>query len=127
MAISKADENPCSNYQYAAVLKEAGELIGACNLIISIDEAEIGWILQRDFWAQGFGTEMGTALLEHGFDTLHLHRIIAHCDAENQASYRVMEKIGMWREGLFIEARPGNKNVATKYSDELSYAITKDE
>ena len=64
---------------------------------------------------------------ELGFDELNLHRILAHCDAENVGSYRIMEKLNMRREGLFIEARPGNKNAAAKYNDELSYAITKDE
>ena len=127
MAISKAEECPCLNYQYAAVLKESGKLIGACNLALSGDEAEIGWILHRDFWKRGFGAEMGKRLLEFGFDTLQLHRILAHCDAENEASYRVMEKIGMRREGLFIEARPANKNSTAKYSDELAYAATKNE
>ena len=127
MAIFQVDEKPCTNYQYAAVLKDTGILIGACNLAISGDEAEIGWILHYKFWRQGFGTEMGTALLEYGFNAQHLHRIIAHCDAENQASYRVMEKIGMRREGLYLEARPGNKNADSKYSDWVSYAITKDE
>lgn len=42
MAISKAEEKPCINYQYAAVLKETGKLIGACNLALSEDDAEIG-------------------------------------------------------------------------------------
>ena len=127
MAIAKANEIPCTNYQYAAVLKDSNMLIGACNLALSGDEAEIGWILHRDYWQQGFGTEMGRALIELGFDELNLHRILAHCDAENVGSYRIMEKLNMRREGLFVEARPGNKNADAKYSDELSYAITKDE
>lgn len=124
MAITKAEETPCVDYQYAAVLKETGRLIGACNLTIAGDEAEIGWILHRDVWKQGLGSEMGRALLERGFDELKLHRIYAHCDAENIASYRVMEKIGMRREGLFLEARPGNKSTDANYSDAFSCAIT---
>ena len=127
MAISKADETPCTNYQYAAVLKDTGRLIGACNLALSGDEAEIGWILHRDSWKQGYGTEMGKEMLRFGFDELKLHRILAHCDAENIGSYKVMEKIGMRREGLFLEARPANKQSSHEYSDELSYAITKAE
>jgi RimJ/RimL family protein N-acetyltransferase len=127
MAISKAGETPCTNYQYAAVRKETDELIGACNLALFGDEAEIGWILHRDFWKQGFGTEMGKAMLRFGFDELNLRRIVAHCDAENYGSYRIMEKIGMRREGLFIEGRPANKLSDHKYSDELSYAILKSE
>lgn len=126
-AISQAEGTPCTNYQYAAVLKDTGKLIGGCNLAVSEDEAEVGWILHRDYWRQGFGPEMGKAMLQLGFDELQLHRIIAHCDAENYGSYRVMEKIGMRREGLFIEGRPANKLSSKKYGDELAYAILKDE
>ena len=126
-AISKANENPCTNYQYAVALKATDKLIGACNIALSGDEAEIGWILHRDYWRQGYGTEMGTTLLDFGFGDLNLHRIVAHCDAENIASYRIMEKIGMRREGLFIEGRSANKLSDSKYGDELSYAILKDE
>lgn len=127
MAISKAEENPCVDYQYAAVMKDTHMLIGGCNLFLSGMEAEIGWILHRDSWKQGYGTEMGRALLEFGFDELNLHRIIARCDAENYGSYRVMEKIGMRREGLFIECREANKLSDQTYGDEFSYAILKDE
>ncbi len=126
-AISQAEEDPCVNYQYAAVLKDTGRLIGGCDLNLSRDKAEIGWILHRDFWKQGYGPEMGEAMLKLGFDELHLHRIIARCDAENYGSYRVMEKIGMRREGLFIEGRPANKLSDQKYGDELVYAILKEE
>lgn len=126
-SISQAEENPCTNHQYAAVHKETGRLIGACNLAPKGDKAEIGWILNLDYWKQGYGPEMGKALLALGFDELKLRRITATCDAENYGSYRVMEKIGMRREGLFIQARPGNKLTKQKYGDELSYAILKEE
>ena len=127
IAITKSEEIPCANYQYATVLKATGKLIGACNIALTDDEAEIGWVLHRDCWKQGYGTEMGTALLNFGFGDLNLHRIVAHCDAENTASFRVMEKIGMRREGLFIEGRLANKSSDNKYGDELYYAILKDE
>ena len=126
-SIAAAEETPCLNYQYAAVLHDTGRLIGGCGLILSGDEAEIGWLLHRDFWKQGFGPEIGRALLALGFDELHLHRIIARCDAENYGSYRVMEKIGMRREGLFLESRPANKLSDQAYGDELFYAILKEE
>jgi putative DNA primase/helicase len=49
-AIAKSKEIPCNNYQYAAVLKSSKKLIGAYNLaILSDGEAEIGWILHRDY------------------------------------------------------------------------------
>lgn len=127
-AICKADENPCMDYQYAAVLRTTDVLIGSCSLaILGNDEAEIGWIVNSDYWNKGYGTEMGRAMLNLGFDELNLRRIIAHCDVENIGSYSVMEKLGMRREGLFIEGRPANKLSDKKYGDELSYAILKDE
>lgn len=126
-AITKAEETPCVDYQYAAVLKETGELIGGCGLTLTGDEAEVGWILHRDYWKQGFGTEMGRRMLELGFDTLHLHRILAHCDTDNYASYHVMEKIGMRQEGEFVESRRAHTPSDKTYAGEFSYAILKDE
>ena len=128
MAIKDAEEkSPNKDYAYAVTLKEFGTLIGDCDVIVKGDEASLGWILHRDYWKQGYGTEVGKALLQFGFEELNLHRITATCDAENYGSYRVMEKIGMRREGLFIENRPGHKMSDRQYSDELCYAITKDE
>ncbi len=127
-AVAQSKEKPCKNYQYAAVLKASQKLIGGCNLaILGNDEAEIGWILHRDCWKQGFGTEMGKRIVEFGFCELGLHRIIARCDTENNGSWRVMERIGMRREGCFLEARPANKFSDKKYGDEYLYAILKDE
>ena len=127
MVIASAEEIPCQDYQFAAVLRKTGRLIGGCNLAMKGNKAEIGWILHRDFWKQGFGPEMGRAMLTLGFDDLSLHRITARCDAENYGSYRVMEKIGMRREGLHIKARPANKLSDQEYGDELTYAILKEE
>ena len=126
-AINKADETPCTNYQYAVTIKDTGKFIGAVNLALYGDEAEIGWILHRDYWRHGFGTEMGAEMLRLGFQDLNLHRILAHCDAENIGSYRLMEKIGLRREGLFLEGRQAHKHSDKKYGDELSYAILRDE
>ena len=125
-ALTLADENPITNYQFAVVLKEADKLIGGCNLyLLSEKEAEIGWLIHRNHWSKGYGTEIGGALLKFGFKDLDLHRINAHCDAENNASSRVMEKIGMRREGLFFEVRPAHKKSDKPYGDELCYAILK--
>ena len=120
------DEKQDKDYQYAVTLK-TGELIGACDIFVTGYEATIGWCLHRDHWKHGYGTEVAKALLQFGFDDLHLHRIAAHCDAENIGSYRVMEKVGMRREGLFLDTRPPHKLSDRQYSDELIYAILKDE
>ena len=127
--IESAEKNPIKIYPYAAELKSSGKMIGACECHIGDSGicAELGWILHRDYWNKGYCTEMGTALMNFAFEELNVRRIIAYCDAENIGSYRVMEKLGMRREGLFIESRPGNKLSAEKYDDEMAYAILKSE
>ena len=127
-AFAKYEANPTTNYSFAAIIKETGKLIGGCELDLSGDhKSEIGWILHRDHWNKGYGTEMGKRLLTLGFDELNLQKIIAHCDTENIGSYRVMEKLGMRREGEFFDARPPHKQSTRQFSDEFRYAILKSE
>lgn len=51
-------------------------------------------------WGQGFATEAARAVVRHGFETLGLNRIYAHHMTRNLSSGRVLERIGMRREGL---------------------------
>jgi len=127
-AMNWATEDPRIHYEVAVILKSTGGLIGGCGLVRQGEDAgELGWGLHRDYWKRGYGVQMGTALLEFGFTTLGLHRIQACCDSDNYGSYRVMERIGMRREGCFIEARPPSKGSPKPYSDELVYAILRRE
>lgn len=61
---------------------------------------ELGYVLRSDAWGCGYAAEAGKAMVEFGFENLGLHRIFAECHAANEASARVMEKIGMRREGV---------------------------
>ena len=126
-AMATAAKEPLTNYSFAVVLKETGNLIGACDLSLQGDSPEVGWILHKNHWGKGYGTEMGRALLELGFAGHNLHRIVALCDMENVGSSRIMEKLGMRREGMFREYRRARDNSGKLYRDELSYAILKDE
>lgn len=126
-AISSADEEECTNFEFAAVLKETGALIGVASLFRIDTEPELGWTIHRNYWRQGFGTEMGKALLNFGFGTLDLRRIIAGCNAKNTASYRIMEKIGMRREAHFIKAQRGNSILNEEWCDRFQYAILREE
>jgi RimJ/RimL family protein N-acetyltransferase len=56
---------------------------------------EIGWRLERAAWHQGFATEAARAALAFGFSTLGLGRVVSFTAAENRASRRVMERLGM--------------------------------
>lgn len=85
---------------------------------------EIGWVLNKRYHRQGYATEAAFALLEYGFDTLQLHRMIATCQPENVPSYRIMEKLGMRREGHFRQCIYRGED---QWWDEYFYAILADE
>jgi [ribosomal protein S5]-alanine N-acetyltransferase len=105
-AIAGWQQIPQNQFDFAVTLRESGQLIGAGGLYLKGDlsEASAGWILHRDYWKQGYCSEFAAALLRFGFESLNLHRIYATCDANNQASYRVMERNGMRREAHYIKS-----------------------
>jgi RimJ/RimL family protein N-acetyltransferase len=96
------DAGPRTTYHLAIVLKTAEHLVGGCRIEIrnpANGNGDLGYVLHRQAWGHGYATEATRALLAFGFGRLALHRIWATCDVENQASVRVLEKIGMGREG----------------------------
>ncbi len=84
---------------------------------------EIGWVLNPAYQNQGFASEAARAVLDYGFNEKKLHRIIATCQPENIASYKVMEKIGMRREGYFKKCIPYGK----EWWDEYYYAVLRED
>ena len=61
-------------------------------------EADIGWALAPAYQGHGHGTEAVEALLALCFDGLGLRRVVAGCFADNEPSWRLMERVGMRRE-----------------------------
>ena len=90
---------------WAVQERETGRLIGRVGLLYHDDwtatphDAEVGWTLDRSTWGRGFATEGGAAALRYGFETMPMGRIISIAHRENVASWRVMEKLGLQREG----------------------------
>jgi RimJ/RimL family protein N-acetyltransferase len=104
LAVARAarDAVPRTVYHLAIVLKAADRLIGGCRIEIrnaASGAGDLGYVLGRPHWGQGFTTEAIRALVGFGFEHLALHRIWATCDVRNAASARVLEKLGMTREG----------------------------
>ncbi len=87
--------NPQMIYEFAVLLDDV--FIGSVSLDILPEEGcgELGWILDKRYWGHGYAAEAARAVTELAFGTLHLNRLIAHCDSENLPSRRVMEKLGM--------------------------------
>ena len=75
----------------------AARVAGLCGLqpLSGTEEIEIGWWLSRDLWGQGLATEAARAALQFAWETAGLSRVVAVAIAENQASRRIMEKLGM--------------------------------
>lgn len=84
----------------AAVLKDSKKVIGYI-LFKPLEESvyEIGWIFHKAYWRQGYAYEACSALIAHGFRDLHIHKVIAET-IDGQKSVRLMEKLGMKREGM---------------------------
>ena len=112
---------------FAVVLREAGTLIGSCGIYpdAANDSAELGWILHKDHWMCGYGTELGGELIRYGFEDLGLRRLFAPVAAINYGSYRVMERNGMRREALRVKAFWAR--VDQEWIDCAEYAILADE
>jgi RimJ/RimL family protein N-acetyltransferase len=117
---------PGQGFQIAIELKETGVLIGDCYFIINeLDDrqAEIGFTLSRAYQGRGFATEAVLSFLNHAFLTFDLHRVIAITDCENAAATALLERLGMRREGHFLQ----NIWFKGKWGDEYLYAILKEE
>ncbi|MDP9364833.1 MAG: GNAT family N-acetyltransferase [Chloroflexota bacterium] len=102
--------------------RDSGALIGSVNLIwVSAEhrQGEIGFVLHPDHQGQGFAGEAAAEMLRLGFDGLEWHRIVGRCDARNEASARLLERLGMRREAHFRE----NEWVKGKWDDEYVYAL----
>lgn len=112
---------------FAIVLKGKDKVIGSCGVYPDKenDTGELGWILNKDYWKCGYGTEFARELIRYAFEDLGLRRLHATCVAENYGSYRIMERNGMRREALHIKAHWSN--VDKKWYDSAVYAILAEE
>src|ERR1051326_3201731 len=87
---------------WATLHKETHQFIGRCGLlpwtIEQRPEVEVAYMLSKEYWGQGLGTEAAQAIVHYGFEQLGLSRLICLIDPENQASIKVAQKIGMTLE-----------------------------
>lgn len=94
-------------YDWAVVCREDGHMIGTCGFV-SVDcvhhASEIGYVINPAYRGRGFAAEAVTRVLQFGFEVLSLHRTEARYIIGNNASRRVMEKVGMTFEGVRRES-----------------------
>ncbi len=121
-ALDAQTEMPRRYYLFAITIRPHDRPVGRIKLKLNNlagHEWEIGWGLQRECWGQGYASEAAREVLRFAFEELNAHRVIAFCNANNLASARVMQKIGMQQDGCLREALWWNES----WADELVYSI----
>jgi RimJ/RimL family protein N-acetyltransferase len=110
---------------FAVTLKPQGTLIGAVGLETNArhQRAEMGYWIGVPYWGHGYCTEAARAVLRYGFEVLKLHRIFAFHIPRNPPSGRVMEKIGMKREGLLR----GHVKKQDRFEDYVVYGLLRED
>jgi RimJ/RimL family protein N-acetyltransferase len=100
-------------------------VIGGISL--SVDDfhenAQLSYSLARVHWGKGLTTEAATAIVDWGFGELGLAKVYGNSDLRHVASWRVMEKIGMTREGVLRSHRRAREG----RSDRVYYGILRED
>lgn len=110
------------NYTFAVINNQSEKFTGLLGLKLWPEKnkrGEIWYKIHPDFWNKGIATEAANLILDFGFDTLNLHRIQAGCATENVGSIKVLEKVGMFREGRGRQILP----LKSGWADNYEYSI----
>jgi [ribosomal protein S5]-alanine N-acetyltransferase len=118
---------------WAIQLTAAGTMIGHLYFAQAVPAEwrtwELGYIMNPAFQRRGYGTEAAAALLRWAFAERPIHRVVAHCNPENPASWRLLERVGLRREGLLRKnvffRRDGDG--AEAWTDTYVYAMLEEE
>jgi RimJ/RimL family protein N-acetyltransferase len=115
-------ENDEDRIILAVEAREGGPVIGEVSLILRSRDArqgELGWIFHPQSQGRGLASEAARAMLALAFNDASLHRVFARCDARNEPSWRLMERLGMRREAHFRE----HAIFKGQWDEEFVYAI----
>lgn len=116
-------ENYIANksYEFAITDKESGELYGAIALSnnLSFNNGEIAYWIGEEFWGNGYATEAAQAILQFAFNKKKYHKVFARYFYSNPASGRVLQKLNMNKEGVFID----HVRKENHYEDLIYYGI----
>ena len=89
-----------TGFTWVLVLSESGRIVGAVDARVAPPKVEFGFVLARSVWGRGLMREVLTVLCDHALNDPRIFRVWATCDTENSRSVRVLESIGMEREGV---------------------------
>jgi RimJ/RimL family protein N-acetyltransferase len=104
--------------------KSGEDLVGLVEIRVRPPAVDLGYALTRRWWHQGFMTEALQPVLEWALAQPEIYRVWATCDIENEPSARVLERIGMQREGV-LRRWLIHPNVNDTPRDALCYSVVK--
>ena len=111
---------------FAVELKSECRMIGEVSINLlpqPQSKGELGWSFHADYHGHGYATEAAQVLLRYAFQERQLHRVTSVCDTRNVASFRLMERLGMRREGHMQQSQ----FIEGTWHDEYFYALLRDE
>ena len=103
---------------------EDRQVIGMMIARASDEKWELGYVLARAYWGQGYMTEALTSLIAWALKQPGIYRIWGVCDVDNLASARCMQKAGMQLEGI-LRRWSVHPNISSEPRDSCCYAIVK--
>lgn len=106
--------------------QETGVLLGEVNLGLRSEEfrtAEFGFVFNPAHHGHGYAREAAVEMLRLGFEQMGLHRVIGRADARNDASTRLMGRLGLRKEAHFVK----NEQVHGEWCDEVVFAMLSEE
>ena len=126
-AIARAQEayREETELRFAIELASSRELIGTVGLHHFFNQnkrCELGYALGSAHWGKGYAFEALRAALDHGFREVDLNRVEADIDPRNEASGRLLEKLGFRKEGFM----PQRWLVHGEYADTVFYGLLRD-
>jgi RimJ/RimL family protein N-acetyltransferase len=82
---------------FLAVLKDGGDPIGGCGLLYrkTLDVTDIGFAFLPEYWNRGFAFEAAKAILQYGYTTLEVEKIVGLTSEDNFGSINLLKKLGM--------------------------------
>jgi ribosomal-protein-alanine N-acetyltransferase len=110
-----------TEFTWAITMKSSSGVIGVVHCSPRGHKAELGYALARSYWGQGYMTEAAQAVMDWLFTSPKIHRVWATCDVENVGSVRVLEKLGMTREGT-LRRWAVQPNISAEPRDSFMYA-----
>jgi RimJ/RimL family protein N-acetyltransferase len=113
-----------SAFPYVITRKSNDQAIGMLEIRPERFKASMGYVLARPYWGQGFMPEAASAIAGMILSDPSMYRVEAFCDVENAASARVLEKVGMLREGV-MRRYIVHPTLSHEPRDCYLYAITK--